>query len=62
MSDAARRCDACAAYYANGTTTECRLKAPQPVMVQGPLGQAAVMGVFPATEPTRWCLEFLERG
>lgn len=34
---------------------ECRVLPPQPVMVQGPGGQSAVLGIFPATREDNWC-------
>jgi hypothetical protein len=49
-------CETCRHFAA--LPKECRAKSPQPVMIQGPMGQPAVLGVFPATKSDNWCGEW----
>lgn len=53
-----KTCATCQAYHEGLSGKECRLRAPQPVMFAGPTGTPGVMGVFPATLPANWCLEW----
>jgi hypothetical protein len=54
---AGQTCENCAAFSA--MTNECRRKAPVMMPVQGPNGQPAAMGLFPATSKERWCGEWM---
>jgi hypothetical protein len=56
MSVPGRTCASCAAYCA--LAKECRAKSPQPVMVPSTTGDMVVLGVWPATRPENWCLEW----
>lgn len=57
------KCSACKfhGWTPDGKTLDCRIRAPQATLVQGPGGQPMPMSFFPVVAPDWWCGEFRNR-